>query len=543
MDDIRAYLKMLGNPVLETGLRQHPLAAERRHQLLAYLACHDGWVPRAELAALFWDSHAPEAARRNLRRLLHDIRRLPWRPALQSDGDALCWPVASDRAAFESACTRGDWREAARLGAGTLLEGIEEGAPEPFHEWLRCERERHVRRWRDSVANRREELRDDAQARVELSLHALAHDALDEAAVEDLVRTLSGLGRDDEARRIHEDYARRLHADLGVAAAPAPRPAKAPPRVTSPELIGRRLEQAQLLALLRRDECRRLTIHGPCGVGKSRLARASLDLLRADFPDGVIWIAPGLAPDPLESLADRIAGGRVLLVLDDCEHLPGVREAGDLLLQRCPGVKILHTSGARIGCDGEWVLPLAGLPVPDADETEWDVLATFDAVRLFERRALQNDPAFDAKRNAADIVALVRAVEGLPLAIETAAACVRMLPVREILSDLSRIVDLPTPPIAGTASPSSRKTLRARFQHSWQLLARHEQVALARLAAFGDGFCEAAASRVAGARLPVIAALADKSLVSCSGDGRFSLHPLVRLLAIERLGDVAPTPA
>jgi DNA-binding SARP family transcriptional activator len=543
MDDIRAYLKMLGNPVLEAGLREHPLAAERRHQLLAYLACHDGWAPRGELAALFWESHAPEAARRNLRRLLHDIRRMPWASALQGDGDSLRWQIDSDVADFHRARARNDWREAARLGAGTLLEGLEAGATEAFHEWLRHERERHLRRWRDSVANRRNELRDDAQARVALSLHALAHDPLDEAAVEDLLHTLPQLGREDEARRIHEDFARRLQAELGVAAAAQPSPVKSPPRGSRHELIGRRLEQAQLLALLRRDECRRLTIHGPCGVGKTRLARASLDLLREDFPDGVIWIAPGLAPDPLESLADRIASGRVLLVLDDCEHLPGVREAGDLLLERCTGLKILHTSGARIGCDGEWVLPLAGLPVPDADETEWDVLATFDAVRLFERRALQEDPAFDAKRHGADIVALVRAVEGLPLAIETAAACARMLPVREIVADLSRIVDLPAPPIAGAASPSSRKTLRARFQHSWQRLARHEQVALARLAAFGDSFCEAAAGRVAGTRLPVIAALADKSLVSCSGDGRFSLHPLVRLLAIERLGDVAPTPA
>jgi len=537
------YFRVLGNPLVKAGLQEHPLGAERRHQLLAYLACRDGWVPRTELAALFWDSHTTEAARRNLRRLLHDIRRIPWVTALQSDGDSLRWQVSSDRAEFAHARARNDWGHAIRIGAGTLLEGIEEGATEPFHEWLRCEREQQLRQWRDSVANRRNELRDDPEARVELSLHALEHDAHNEAAIEDLVGTLRALGREDEARRIHEDFLRRLKEDLGVepnitlpppwgrvGVGVGPRFLSPSPRVPShPGLIGRRLEQAQLLALLRREECRRLTIHGPGGVGKSTLARSSLRLLGEDFPDGVIWIAPGLSPGPLASLAEQIGDGRTLLVLDDCEHLADVRGAGDRLLERCAGLKILHTSRARIGCAGEWVLPLAGLPVPDADETEWDVVRTFDSVRLFETRAQQNDPAFDAKRSREDIVALVRVLEGLPLAIEMAAACVRLLPVREILHDLSRIVDLQAPQ---GAAEGGKTSLRASFEHSWHLLDRNEQAALSRLAVFDGSFCEAAASRVAGARLPVIASLADKSLVSCAGDGTFSLHPLVRQMTM-----------
>jgi DNA-binding SARP family transcriptional activator len=210
-------LKVLGHPVLRTAAQEHPLRAERRHQLLAYLACRDGWVPRAELAALFWEDHPTEAARRNLRRLLHDIRRIPWLAGFESHGDALRWQVPSDRTEFARACAARDWRDAVGLGAGVLLEGLDEDATEPFHEWLRCERERHVRQWRNSVANRRKELRDDLEARIDLALFVLKHDTYDEDAIRDMSQALQALGRADEARRNNQEFVQRLRRDLGVA--------------------------------------------------------------------------------------------------------------------------------------------------------------------------------------------------------------------------------------------------------------------------------------------------------------------------------------
>jgi DNA-binding SARP family transcriptional activator len=211
------HLKVLGHPVLRTAIQEHPLRPERRHQLLAYLACRGGWVPRAELAALFWEDHSIEAARRNLRRLLHDIRRIPWLGAFESHGDCLRWQVSSDRAEFARACAAGSWRDAVLIGAGTLLDGLDADATEPFHEWLRCERERHVRQWRNSVANRRKELRDDLEGRVELALFALEHDTYDEDAIRDLSQALQALGRADEARRNSQEFVQRLKRDLGVA--------------------------------------------------------------------------------------------------------------------------------------------------------------------------------------------------------------------------------------------------------------------------------------------------------------------------------------
>jgi DNA-binding SARP family transcriptional activator len=140
-------IRLLGCPVVTTSHGEQPLAPQRRFQLLAYLACRGGWVPRAELAMLLWEEHEMEHARRNLRRLLHDIRAIAWAGALEAQGDALRWRPATDLARFEQAFARGDWRSAMELGAGVLLDGMEVGATEAFHDWLRTEREKQRRRW------------------------------------------------------------------------------------------------------------------------------------------------------------------------------------------------------------------------------------------------------------------------------------------------------------------------------------------------------------------------------------------------------------
>lgn len=563
------YCRLLGKPVLTSRGSEHPLAAERRYQLLAYLACHDGWVPRLELAALFWETHTPDAARRNLRRLIHDIRRLPWAASIEAVGDSLRWRIPTDLEEFTSACAASDWARSIRIGSRTLLDGLEHNATEPYHDWLRYERERQLRQWRESVARRRAELHADPIARLELSLDVLGHDAHNEAAVQDAVETLRGMGREADARKVYDEFVARLRADLGVeptlqlrtlaAGSPAALPAAQRRAHPAPadECIGRRLEQGELLSLILRDDCRRLTVHGPGGVGKSLLARATCEALAPHFPDGVHWVGLrdlnqgsqvaarlaaacgfklALSQDPLASIASRIGDGRRLFVLDNCEHLQGICAFGDRLLQACPNIKILHTSRSRIGCSGEWVLPLNGLAVPDADEREWEVLGNFDSVRLFEARASQNDPRFDTRRHRGDVVALVRALDGLPLAIEMAAASVRVLPPAAILEDMSRLFDLEHPAVA---APHGERTLRASFRHSWDLLTPAERGALSSLAAFGGSFTLAAAAHAADAHLPVLASLVDKSLVHAAGNGRFSLHPLVRQLAAEKAADFA----
>jgi predicted ATPase/DNA-binding SARP family transcriptional activator/Tfp pilus assembly protein PilF len=557
----RCRLRLVGLPILSLGAVEHPLAPERRHQMLSYLACRGGWVARGEIAELFWEAHAADLARRNLRRLLHDIRRMGWVAGIESEGDCLRWRVPSDLADFAAARARGDWDASVRLGAGTLLAGIEKGATNAYYAWLRNERQAHLTRWRECVARRDAALQDDAPGRIELARFALAHDPCNEAAARSLVDALRACGRDGEAEQSYRTFAERMQEELGVE--PVVRAAdacvrsgpQAPVPSVDPEggLIGRKLEQSRLAQILRRRECRRATILGPGGVGKSSLAMTARSLLRADFPDGVRWVglrdltSPTQIPSriaeacgfkgalskyPLASLGARIGRQHILLVLDNCEHLPQIGAIGDALLAACPNLKLLHASRARIGGEGEWLLPLTGLAVPDADERDLDILRTFDSVRLFEARAREVDPAFDARRSVDAIAELVRMVEGLPLAIQMAAACSRLLPLPEIVRDLSRLLDLPDPSAGGPGTPASaERSLRASFEQSWRLLAESEQATLARLSVFTGSFSLVAAQAVAGAELAAIAALADKSLVSPCGDGRFSLHPLIREFA------------
>jgi predicted ATPase len=230
----------------------------------------------------------------------------------------------------------------------------------------------------------------------------------------------------------------------------------------------------------------------------------------------------------------QLSGRHLLLVFDNAEHLADFGRSCETLAAAAPHAKLLVTSRVRLGARGEWLLPIDGLPLPDRDEHDAGVLRVFDAVALFEARARSLAPGFDLAAQAADVVALCHAVEGLPLALELAAAWTRVLPVAGIVRELRHSLDL----LAAPAGAGTRdRSLRASFEHSWRLLAPAEREVLPRLAVFAGSFSRAAAEAVARAALPVLAALVDKSLLRASGDGRFSLHPLLRQCAAERAPD------
>ena len=295
-----------------------------------------------------------------------------------------------------------------------------------------------------------------------------------------------------------------------------------------------------------RDECRVLTLMGPGGGGKSRLAHALLGRLQATFSHvrwigledltGIEQVVPRIAAalgvslsgaiDPLEQLVSALCSQPPqLLVFDNAEHLPEFSAVVERLTKACGAVKLLVTSRARLAVSGEWLLPLGGLATPDADETETEAIRAFDSVKLFELRAQAAAPAFDAGRHAADIAALMRLLDGMPLAIELAAAWIRVLPVAEIGREIEVSIDL----LAHDGNaPDRQRSVRASFEHSWRLLNAIEQQCLAQLSVFAAPFTREAAEQVAATRLPVLVALADKSLLRARDDGRFSLHPLVQ---------------
>ena len=315
--------------------------------------------------------------------------------------------------------------------------------------------------------------------------------------------------------------------------------------------IGRRAELAEVSTLLAREQCRLLTVTGPGGVGKSRLVKQVLPRLAAAFADGVYWIALDdltdathavarictelrvtSERDPLQALCTQLKPRTMLLVLDNCEHLRELSHVVERLLSEAARLKICATSRTRLDARGEWLLPLGGLSVPPADAESAERLAS-DAVQLFVVKALAVRPEFDAAAQSRDIGVIARAVGGMPLAILLAANWARLLPVAEIAAELERSLDVLESAEEGEERLEHR-SVRATFEQSWRLLTPIEQSALASLSVFAGVFSREAARYVADASLPLLAALADKSLLMLDGE-RCALHPLIRRFASERL--------
>ena len=261
-----------------------------------------------------------------------------------------------------------------------------------------------------------------------------------------------------------------------------------------------------------------LTITGAGGTGKSRLALRVAEAEQSRCPDGV-WLAdlaplsdPGLVPQavavalgvtgqpgrPLpELLLDDLAPRRLLLVLDNCEHLvESCAALVEALLPACPGVRVLATSREALRVAGEVVWPAPPLETPPPGEVAPDVLAGCEAVALFVERARAVRPDFAlTPANAPAVAELCRRLDGLPLALELAAARVRVLPVEELLARLEDQLRL----LAGGSrwALPRQQTLAATIDWSFALLSEPERALFARLSVFAGGWSLAAAEAVA----------------------------------------------
>jgi predicted ATPase/Tfp pilus assembly protein PilF len=222
----------------------------------------------------------------------------------------------------------------------------------------------------------------------------------------------------------------------------------------------------------------------------------------------------------------------MLLVLDNFEQL--ARDAARLqdLLEGCPRVKLIVTSRVRLGLRAEWSLPLEGMGCPDPEDT--DRIDAFDAARLFVKAARRVQPSFAPAADAAAIVDICRLVEGMPLALELAAAWVRVLPCDAIAAELRRGTELLH--AADPARGARHAGIDVIFDQSWHYLGSAERKALAWLSVFRGGLTAESARTVAAAPLPVLGALADRSLLRKEGS-RLHLHPLVQQLAARRFDD------
>lgn len=320
------------------------------------------------------------------------------------------------------------------------------------------------------------------------------------------------------------------------------------PPCTTP-LVGRESELASLGRLLADPLCRLLTLIGPGGIGKTRLAVEVAAQEQARFADGV-WFVP-LAPvasitavvpaiaealefamsgqvEPRLQLLSHLAREQALLVLDNVEHVLASAGLCAEILARAPGVKVLATSRERLNLQSEYVFVTQGLPVPPLDQLH--LAHNYDAIVLFAQRARRAgaDVALQGEELAA-AVQVCRNVEGMPLGIELAASWTALLSCREIAAEIQRSLDFLATSMRDL--PERQRSLRAVFDHSWRLLTPEERAALSRLAIFQGGFGRNAAAEVAAASLDTLLALTCKSLIRRQQSGRYDLHEVVRQYA------------
>ena len=303
--------------------------------------------------------------------------------------------------------------------------------------------------------------------------------------------------------------------------------------VPATPFVGRADDLEQTAALLRADEPRLLTLTGPGGVGKTRLALQSAAAASDRFEDGVYWVPlaplndarlvlPTIARElgTAQGLAEHIAGRALLLVLDNFEHLTDAADELPALLATCPNLHLLVTSRELLRLPGEQAYPLSEL-------------SAADGTALFLAQAHAADPSFAATEGVAELCARL---EQLPLALELAAARVRVLSPAQLLERLGGRLDLLK---AGRGVDSRHQTLRATIEWSHELLGADERRLFARLAVFAGGWTLDTAEDVCDAGLDLIQSLVDKSLIRLRERSRFFMLETIRAFALERLEESA----
>jgi predicted ATPase/Tfp pilus assembly protein PilF len=582
-----------GAPV--TGFTYHKVPA-----LLVYLAVEaDRPHAREALVGLLWPDQPEAAARTSLRQALARLREalgadqaappfllatrdtVQFNPASDFDLDLNTFGELLDQCAIHphrglDRCPSCAARlaEAARLYRGGFLAEFSRAGSAPFEEWAIIKREQLHRRAQAALGalaahHERRGSFDHAQ---HLARRLIELDPWNEDAYRQLMRAHARSGQRSAALAVYEDCRRALQAGLGAPPAtetqalhaqilsgqfgPAPAPAALKghwPASLTP-LVGRQAQLQALAGHLANPDCRLLTLAGPGGIGKTRLALAAAAEHAWAFDDGAAHVpltslnAPGhltaaLAQtlgvalsgpgEPREQLVSALRDREILIVLDGFEHLlaEGASAAVALdwladLLARCPRVCLLITSRERAGLPGEWLFSVPGLPYPAAEDD--------GAVRLFVQCAARIRPGFaPAVDDWASIARICRLVEGLPLAIELAAAWVRVLGCDAIAGEIERGIGV----LAASRQEVAERhrSMRAVLEQSWQLLAPELRLPFQRLAVFHGGFEREAAQAVAGLSLPLLSALVDKSLVQQPGPERYDLHALSRQFAREKL--------
>jgi len=560
-----------------------PVGGPRQRALLGFLLLHPNEnVKRDRLIDALWGDEPPERAQNALQVAVHGLRKLLGPERIETVGDAYrvrVEPGELDLARFRELLERSPGAALA-LWRGPALSGIYA----PFAT---------------AEAARLEELRLAAiEGRIEAELASGEHELLVpelEALIAEhpfrerlrgqLMLALYRTGRQAEALDAYQEARRVLVNELGIEPMrelqelerailrqdpdidpPSPAPAlkgvglPAPP---SP-LVGRRLELAAVEAILRTPDVRLLTLTGIGGTGKTRVALAVAEELSGEYADGAHFVdlaplaVPELVPAAIaralgvseasgqrleDTLAETLRDREALLVTDNFEHVLAAAPAVGELLAAAPAVKVLATSRAPLRLAAEHEYPILPLELPtQIERSEPDALVQNEAVALFVVRARSRRPDFEVtQENAEAVAAICAAVDGLPLALELAAARMKLLSPEGLLERLHDRLD--TLIARARDVPERQRTLRATIDWSYDLVSAEERSLFAQLSVFAGDFSIEAVDGICGVHMSTLEHLLDSSLVQPAADERFRMLETVRQRAAERLEEAGETEA
>jgi predicted ATPase/DNA-binding SARP family transcriptional activator len=576
---LRLEIRLLGEPAIYVGgVLQNAKLAPKSFELLCALALKaDQPQDRSTLAFRLWPDEPEEAAKAELRRHLYLLRR-----AIASTADGaqivvttttLMWqadgPTEIDVVEFLRLSESPDALErAVAFYAGDLLAHT-------YEEWLEAPRERlRKRQLQNLLALGNRYVLTDPRRALEYAQSAVAIDPWDEEAVRCVMYARTNLGDRGGAVHVYREFARRLREEFGAeptgetqravqaAKIAESRNSNLPRQLTS--FVAREEVLAQIITLVETSPL--VTLVGTGGVGKTRTALQIGEKLLDRYGDGV-WLAE-LAPisDPtlvshaiaralgvqespnrpiLNTLIAYLKRRRLLLILDNCEHvIDEARAVVTAILQGCPDVRILATSREWLNIAGEHVFRMPSLAVPSkAEKLSLVEASRYEAVQLFFDRALSADERFSfSDESAPNIAEICLRLDGIPLAIELAAAWVKVLSPKQLAKKLDERFRVLT---GGDRSALPRhQTMRALIDWSYDLLSNEERALFRKLSIFAGGFALETAAAVCGeemdeiAVLDLLSSLVDKSLVQSEpidSGTRYRLLESTRLYAREKL--------
>lgn len=588
-------IKLLGQ--FEICANGEPLALPTRasQTLAAWLLLKPGITHRREhVAGTIWPDSTEKNARGNLRHALWELRQVIPDGYVQADQMSITWRSgAAYQLDVDLLLQNGEANKSAAQVALAVTAYGGELLPGFYEDWVSLERERlHARfeersarllelllaeqRWRDALEQAERWIALGHTPEPAYRALMTAHAALGDLAGVSKAwqRCVDALGRElgvppsPETAGLYERYRSGFRPDKmtewqdGRVHSNSPRhPLALPPlhpstlpAQTTP-FVGRAREVAALRELLADPTQRLVTILGAGGMGKSRLALAVAAGEQENFPDGVCFVPLAAVENPAalasailaalptqyqndtrppqQQLLAHLAGRRLLLLLDNFEHLI---DGGELLvemLQTAPGLHLLVTSRERLRLQAETIFRLGGMDYPEPEQKALAEDNGSEAIALFVQSARRLHLYFDPAPEREAIVRICQLVGGMPLGLVLAAAWTDILSPSEIAEEISQGLGLLAVDLNDLAA--RHRSIQAVYEQSWARLDSAGQRALAALSVFVGGFNREAAQAVAGAALRTLAVLADRSLLIRGEDGRYSLHELVRQFAGERL--------